>query len=110
MSVDVWRSPLAAHPEVSYGMRGDDPDVFWYVEEQNLGRFQQGLACSQCCEVFPCPPSVATLSRFDADYFREGLPGDLRSVMRQRIARGECPACGCEVSPDMFLATHQGVR
>jgi hypothetical protein len=112
---EKWRKPIKADAEQTYAFhtRGSgDVDIRWTVDgdpEELMHRFGNGLACSQCCEVFPARPCLENLTLF-ANYGNPAMPSEIRDAQKQRIANGCCPMCGSEVSPEMFAATFEGIQ
>jgi len=88
----------ALGPRMAAGIR-------WAIDNQyDEDRVRAALVCHQCLTPFPAPASlkyIATWRALDSDQWNWAGP-DMRDAGLALIARGCCPVCGYEQSPEML--------
>jgi len=111
---EPWRRPIRAQAEETVGFYSGEPkrSLLWYINgpnsEDDEKRLRDGLACVECLTTFPAKPELANI-RVWKKYAHEWNHLRPEKDTMVLIAKGLCPTCASEVSPEMFAFAHRGV-
>ena len=86
----------------------DQSTIKWYVSQEGFDRIRAGMACTNCLEPFPAPPSIRTTAIWrDNAHHYSGLR--TKDELLDLVIKGRCPICKNEVSNEMVEVSHRGV-
>lgn len=102
-------APIIAHAEETADLvHGEDQSTIkWYINQEGLDRIRAGMACNNCLEPFPAPPSIRTTSIW-RDYAHHYSGIRTKDELLALVAKGCCPVCKNEISSEMVEVTHRG--
>lgn len=110
---EAWRRPIEAQGEETASFYAGEPKrgIRWFIGGKNVkddeDRLRLGLACVECLSVFPARPELANISTW-RKYAHEWDKIRPTEDTLALVAKGLCPTCTAEVSPEMFAFAHEG--
>jgi len=102
-------TPIIAHAEEVADLvhGGEESTIKWYLSQEGFDRIRAGMACGNCLEPFPAPPSIRTTAVWrEHAHLYSGIR--TKDELLDLVVKGRCPVCKCEVSNEMVEATHRG--
>ncbi|CAB4171895.1 hypothetical protein UFOVP929_28 [uncultured Caudovirales phage] len=102
--------PIIAHAEETADLvHGEEQSTIkWYLDQEGFDRIRAGMACGNCLEPFPAPPSIRTTSIW-RDHAHEYSGIRTKDELLDLVLKGRCPICKSEVSSEMVEVNHRGV-
>lgn len=106
--MEPWRRPITVvGVEQSVNgavLDGEDISIQWHIggpiqqQWDDAERLRLGMACPNCLEVFPAPPSLSSLHLFREVY--QDKPDAYRTRALDLVRAECCPICGCHVASE----------